>query len=419
MKLNEKLRNLITQIKSYYVNDQVRMFVLFIDDFFPSEKLFGLFGYPLLNQRNDVAEQKVQNRKRNFFGVSVIILMVITILLAVNFVVIILQRGNLLEAAECCAFISSFIFNLLKALFLCYWKRDTIKKIIDRLDQNFPHSSREQLKFGIHKYLRVLKNFFRICTANYVLVWFNYATLSLTTFCLRLFGFESIKVILLLPTYTPLSLNHSWLYSIFFFTQDWTFLILVLICAATDLVFCGLVCLTAMEFDVLAQKVSQLGSTDDENAENSLCKIIDGYNELIDIANQLEEIFSPILLVNVFASIILLCVCVFLMFTPLDIVLIVKFFSTIPALVIQFFSICYYGELLQTSSLRVADKAYNCNWYGQSLKFRKIILLTILRAQKPKVLTGWKFMDVGLPTFYWVLQTAQSYYSILSGLYKN
>ncbi|KAG5673088.1 hypothetical protein PVAND_003163 [Polypedilum vanderplanki] len=79
----------------------------------------------------------------------------------------------------------------------------------------------------------------------------------------------------------------------------------------------------------------------------------------------------------------------------------------------------WYGKELEvSSSMRVADEAYNCNWYGKNLKFRKMILLTMLRAQNPQKLTGKNFMDIGMPVFYWCLQTIHSYYSLLSGLYE-
>jgi hypothetical protein len=52
--------------------------------------------------------------------------------------------------------------------------------------------------------------------------------------------------------------------------------------------------------------------------------------------------------------------------------------------------------------MRVADEAYNCPWYERNLKFRKTILLTMLRAQQPQMLTAWKFVEVGMEAFYWV-----------------
>jgi hypothetical protein len=64
--------------------------------------------------------------------------------------------------------------------------------------------------------------------------------------------------------------------------------------------------------------------------------------------------------------------------------------------------------LVISSSMRVADEAYNCPWYERNLKFRKIILLTMLRAQQPQVLTALKFFGVGMEAFYWVRNVEDS-----------
>ncbi|KAG5670216.1 hypothetical protein PVAND_000494 [Polypedilum vanderplanki] len=383
MKLSEKLRNLISQVKSYFVNDQVRMFVLFIDDFFPSEKLFGLFGLQLLNQINDVTIQKLQDRKRKFFWLIIAISSFSLATIFLNFLFSIGSREKFEEFMEDSAWISGIGFILLKVFYLCCWKRDTIKKLIDRLDQNFPHSSCEQLKFGVHKHQQNLNLLYRIKMTAYVLVWFEFTFLSLLTF-----GLKSLKVDLLMPIYFPLDPLQPLLYPIFLILQAWTLLVVFLILTATDLLLYGLINVIAMELDVLAQKLRQIESESDENAEKKLQGIIDGYNELADI-------------------------------TPLKVFLIFKYAPALILVLMQLFCNCYYGELLQNFSLRFADDAYNSKWCGQRLKYRKMILLTMLRAQEPLKLTGMKFMDIGLPIFYWALQTAHSYYSLLSGMYNN
>jgi ABC-type polysaccharide transport system permease subunit len=63
---------------------------------------------------------------------------------------------------------------------------------------------------------------------------------------------------------------------------------------------------------------------------------------------------------------------------------------------------CYYGEQLKASQLRVADEAYNCAWYDGSKKFKQMILITIMSAQKPRMLTGLKFVEIEMPLLSWV-----------------
>ncbi|KAG5670040.1 hypothetical protein PVAND_000326 [Polypedilum vanderplanki] len=419
MKSVENLRNLINRVKSHFVSDQVQNFVLFLDDFFPSENIFDFFGFPFLNRLHNAEDEKVKVRKRKFFWLSLLTALIIIGLLVVNFLITFGNSEKFPETIESFCFTGGYTFCLLRCFHLCYWKRDTIRAIIDKLDQHFPHSSRDQLNFEVHKHQRNLKKLYRICLILYIIVWLNYSVIALFSFISEYFGLGFMKIKLAMPIYFPLDPYQPMFYLLIFIVECSTLLVFALTLAAIDVLFCGLVCVLSLEFDVLAQKLAQIDPESDENVEKKLSAIIDDYNELSLIGNELEEIFSLILLVNVFSSITMLCTVVFFIFTPIEFSLMMNFIPALPGVSNQLFCTCYYGQLLETSSLRVADEAYNCNWHGKNLKFRKMILLTMLRAQKPQKLTGWKFMDIGLPAFYWVLQTTYSYFSFLSGLYES
>ncbi|KAG5670008.1 hypothetical protein PVAND_000295 [Polypedilum vanderplanki] len=409
---------LLKKLKSYFKSDQVQMFVLFLDDFFPSEKLFNLFGFPFFDGLHNAEDEKLKIRKRRIFWFSVLLTLFFTFLSFANFILIVGKHEKFEESVESFGAVVVMVFVLLKALFLCYWKRKAIKDIIDRFEKHLPHTNLLQLQFGVNKNYKIIKMTFYIILIFYNYLWIHYSVIAFFSFCSEFFDLNLMKVQLLMPIYYPLDPYQPWLYPIFFFFEVWIVFMITMIFASTDLLFCSLVAVNSMEFDILAQKISQIDPESDEQAEGKLEKIIDAYNDLYEITKKVEEIFSLILLGQVFQSIIALCVVVFLSFTPQEFQKLIKFMSALPFMFIQCFCACYYSQQLQTSSMRVADEAYNCNWYGKNLKFRKMILLTMLRAPKPQKLTGWKFMDIGLPVFYWILKTIFSIYSILRGLYE-
>ncbi|KAG5670572.1 hypothetical protein PVAND_000825 [Polypedilum vanderplanki] len=391
MKLSEKLRLLKSRFKSYFVSDQTQSLVLFVEDFFPSEKIFGLFGFSYLKRLHNNVDKKNQYRRQSLFWISFVNSAIILLLSAINFIQIIVKKENFVEGLESFSWIGGSFFILIKSFFLCYWKHDTIRAIVKRLDQNFSHSSRDQLKFGVQKHHHYLNIHDKLTLASSFSNCLHYSCMALTTL------FIGGKIELLTPVYFPLDPLQPLLYPIFFVIQ--------FVSHRWNLMF-------------LVKKIAQLDPDSDENVEKKVREVIDHYYELTDIANELEDIFSPLLFINFFAGIFVLCVFIFVLFTPLKVFLSIKFITALITLLIQLFCTCYYGELLQTASMRVADEAYNCNWYGRNLKFRRMILLTMLRAQRPQVLTGRKFMNIGLPIFYWALQTTHSYYSLLSGLYE-
>ncbi|KAG5666580.1 hypothetical protein PVAND_014598 [Polypedilum vanderplanki] len=413
MNLSENLRIFVTRIKSYFVSDEVRNFVLFLKDFFPSENVYRLFGFTFFNKLQNNTNQKRQRWQKGIIWTVISIYLFFTILTTIDFAIVIGKPGKFAETVETFGWIAAHGLVLAKIFFFFYWKRDDLMKIVERLDQHFPHSNREQLQFGVIKIYQNLKTLFRIILSVHAWNWLHFVYLPLILFLIE------NELELLHPIYFPVDPLQPLLYPIFFILQTIDVLAMVFLFVSFETFTSALICITAMEFDVLAQKLSQIDPESDENAEVKLQRIIDAYNDLADIASELEDIFSPLLLIQVFAGIFMICVCIVFMFLPIRIYFMIKFVAGIITLLVQLFCICFYGEQLQISSTRVADEAYNCNWYGKNLKFRKIILLTMLRAQHAQKLTGWKFMDVGLPVFYWSLQTAHSYYSLLSGLYET
>jgi len=63
----------------------------------------------------------------------------------------------------------------------------------------------------------------------------------------------------------------------------------------------------------------------------------------------------------------------------------------------------YKSIPINSSSTAVASSAYNLPWYNGSIKFQRQIILIMVRAQKPQAISAWKFFDVSMETFQWVL----------------
>ncbi|PSN42707.1 Odorant receptor Or2 [Blattella germanica] len=68
-------------------------------------------------------------------------------------------------------------------------------------------------------------------------------------------------------------------------------------------------------------------------------------------------------------------------------------------------------------SEKVADAAYNCAWYSDTLSFQKSLIFIIVRAQKQVVLEVGPFGTLSLEFLGWVVQTAYSYLTILLQAY--
>ncbi|XP_021933716.1 odorant receptor 45b-like, partial [Zootermopsis nevadensis] len=60
-----------------------------------------------------------------------------------------------------------------------------------------------------------------------------------------------------------------------------------------------------------------------------------------------------------------------------------KYCCTLLFCLTQIFVYCHVGERVKTESLAVGDAAYSCHWYKRTNRFKRHILLILVRAQKP------------------------------------
>ncbi|XP_051172686.1 odorant receptor 47a-like [Leptopilina boulardi] len=148
-------------------------------------------------------------------------------------------------------------------------------------------------------------------------------------------------------------------------------------------------------------------------------KIVNQHRKLIIISQKIEAIYSYICLIQFFTSTITLCLAGYLIITvdELDLVLILKYISFILLMLLQSFAICCCGEILLTKSSSIPQSISDCSWYETSPENIKLLLMIIMRTQKPMMLTVGKFTELSLRGFTKILQTSVSYLSVLRTAY--
>ncbi|XP_045534907.1 odorant receptor Or1 [Papilio machaon] len=84
------------------------------------------------------------------------------------------------------------------------------------------------------------------------------------------------------------------------------------------------------------------------------------------------------------------------------------------AMIIQLAIQCFTGNELTYQARRVADAVMECQWERMPARVRKMLLLTMLRAQKPLHLTAAGFANMNNDCFLSIMKAAYSYYAVLS-----
>ncbi|KAF2889866.1 hypothetical protein ILUMI_16307 [Ignelater luminosus] len=139
--------------------------------------------------------------------------------------------------------------------------------------------------------------------------------------------------------------------------------------------------------------------------KNGLSKIVDYHLAIIDIAEELENIFSGMLLVVFISTLAVVSLVIYrLSLIPFSDSRIFVAFGEVLLGLGQTILICFWGEQIINESELVVSSVFEMDFVGTDVRFQKGLILVVQRSQKPVRLTAKGFAIIGLSTFTWVTQ---------------
>lgn len=299
--VTEKIRKLFQSAFSYFKNiikgSEVTSSISF-ENFFLCERWTRLLGFKFLeNSENSL------NKWLKLNGIISQIAMIAVGFLTFISTLISVQQRQVYMVLENILMTGVLIVALIKVYIVIFKNKKKIVEIIEKLSEHFPHSGVDQLEFGASKYWKVLN----LMNTIYII---SYCAIT-PCFCLIPIIFQ------LYASYKSVDLE--WVHILALnlkFDQlqpVWHVIFTVLFLACSDLLYASLMQILVMEFDILGKVLSEISYNDrEEETVKRLKNLIDIHQELIEISEKLEQIFSPILLINSFCAISALCATCFL-----------------------------------------------------------------------------------------------------------
>ncbi|XP_023310447.1 odorant receptor 2a-like [Anoplophora glabripennis] len=93
----------------------------------------------------------------------------------------------------------------------------------------------------------------------------------------------------------------------------------------------------------------------------------------------------------------------------------VMFFATLTyflSMLIEFALVCWFGSEITTASEELMFALYDIDWFSASHRFKKSLLLTMSRMQRPIYLSIGKFFPLTLKATVSVCKASFSYYTV-------
>ncbi|XP_046143444.1 odorant receptor 82a-like [Osmia bicornis bicornis] len=135
------------------------------------------------------------------------------------------------------------------------------------------------------------------------------------------------------------------------------------------------------------------------NVEANLIKCIRHHQRVINVADEVSNLLTPIIFMQILTSGIEICLSVFGVIENDTSAEFLKSTIYLTAITSQLFLWCYSGEILIQESEEIANIAYlNVPWYNLPPIHRRQLLLIILRAQKCCSISGLTFQRLSFHT---------------------
>ncbi|KAG5677648.1 hypothetical protein PVAND_007388 [Polypedilum vanderplanki] len=280
-------------------------------------------------------------------------------------------------------------FAIVNTIYSCiYWNQEKIENILKEIPET--HKKNEIEIHEIDKQLKLVKF---VINNLYYMVFSS--IIFLFGYPLREFIVNYRKAYPFFDIFSFPTENNFIYFGIFL----WIFishLMHLIVMIGSYNIFFGLITMISIEFQKLNKMFNDLKG---KNAIdfNSLLKVcINRQNELSEIAEKLQEIFAPTVVVKFILSSFLICFTAFQCSTtkdPMQLILNILFciFS-----MTQIFLLCFFGQIFRDSSSSVIDGIYDCGWENlENQKMKRCLILVLRKAQNVK---GISIMNIWIIT---------------------
>jgi hypothetical protein len=278
-------------------------------------------------------------------------------------------------------------------VFAVYKEKNEILKIFEELNKVFDEKSDKNSMEKEGKYLKSYLKMIKVYAGTIICV---YLPLLYPLLDFAINGKMKLPVNYWLPfdPFKPVIYVHVTFWIEFF---AYNFLVFLLAC---DSLLYALITVIAMEFDFLSSDLQSLKLPAKHERSKTIKNFVKRHDKLLELADRLQEIFALTFLFSFVVSSLVMCFIAFQLSTVTELSAFGFYIPYFLMIAGQIWLLCLHGQKIIDSSEGVAKAVYNSGWESiGDVKFKKQLLLIMLRAQKPKKLTAMNFGNVSLESF--------------------
>ncbi|XP_054747314.1 putative odorant receptor 85d [Anastrepha obliqua] len=345
------------------------------------------------------------------------------------------NNKNFEEATKLTSFMGFVIVSDIK-VFSIWSQRARIGALMRDLYALYPKTLAEQQLYNVKGELQRYKRFaYAFILLHEVLVW-SYNLFPLLNYLINDLWLGIREVIMELPYYCwmPFDWRGNWRFYPMLIHQMGAGQASFSGQLANDLLLSAVAVQLIMHYRRLARQLEThaagLGSDTEKKHKKSalacsardlqfLRDIIVKHQMVLKLSQEFNEIFGISLFISFTFTVLIICFVLFhiTIGASIDSLLMLVFFFFCSW--VQIFLICYYAQGVLEASENISQAVYNHNWYDADLRYKKIILLIMQRAQKPAKLQATSLVTVTMSTMTGMLQISYKGFAVIRTMYAR
>ncbi|XP_061729885.1 putative odorant receptor 85d isoform X3 [Cydia pomonella] len=285
--------------------------------------------------------------------------------------------------------------------------------------------------------VKILKRYQKII--HFITIWFVYYVVPLilivTSFPILIMYYDNMVLGKELEHRYPFEAWYpfdkvKWYYAAYAWESFITGLV-VCIYTFSDLINVSYVAYICLELKLLgthlkeligAEDIKQLKSSQNATAihykiRQKLRGYIIKHNFLANISSQLDIIFGDIMLVNYTFGSVFMCLTAFTFTVTDELYTTLRCFFFLISLVISMLNQCVIGQCVSDHSEQLTQALYDSKWTYGDRQTRQLVLMLIMRMQKPFQLTAKGYIAMNLDTFTTICSTSYQFFNLLRTMY--
>lgn len=283
-------------------------FQILFEEFFRFEKTAQKVGFTYIKR-----SLALPNKWIKLNNISLQLGIMLFFIMEVYSFVVSFLKNDFFLTIENFMFSSGVLVVLVKVYVVFYQNNLNIRGIIEKLDEHYPHHGVDQLKYKAHDYLKILKWCEIIFYVSFTAFHIMFTLMPMFRIIFGLITSIDVEWELLVNLNLPFDQFQPFVYTLMYSFEAWVCIGTSFYVISTDLIFACLTQILVMEFDILGQVISEISMNNgEEEATKNLKMVVDIHQELIEVSEKMNEIFSPILLIDAIGEMGALCTASFL-----------------------------------------------------------------------------------------------------------